>query len=115
MVGEADAGLREAVELGAGVPVIAVAAEAVGAEHVDQDEQHVQIAALAQCRDVLGGSARPGIRVRDADLDERGQERDHDRGCGDEPRPALLEQGLAHARRLASARRAWTAKRGRAE
>ena len=99
---EAHSRVRQTVEHRAGVALVAVAAEALGAQRVDHDEQHVQVAAVPQPRDVLGGPARAAIPVaRQLNLDERRQEGDHDDARSDEPGPTLLEQLLRTARKLA--------------
>ena len=53
LLGEADTGRREGVEVRAGIALVAVDTEPVRPQRVDEDEQHVQVAALPQREQVL--------------------------------------------------------------
>ena len=57
---EAYAGARDLLERGARGPCVAVGGEPVGAQRVDQDEHHVQVAALPERAEIFDLAARPG-------------------------------------------------------
>ncbi len=70
------------VDGGAGVPLVAVGAETMRAERVDENEQDVQVVALCQGLDVGGRADGPRIVADELDIDEQEQEcrknREHD-------------------------------------
>ena len=67
MPGEPHAGLRHVVERRARLPRITVGVQATGAQGVGQDEQDVQVLALAQGVDLIDRPDRAGILVRHFD------------------------------------------------
>ena len=92
---EDDPGARERVDLGAGGTRVAVGAEAIGAQRVDEQEDDVQILALAQLRDLRGAALRPR-RPRDLEL---AREREHEQQRrADEVGPGRVQQLAQHPR-----------------
>ena len=80
---EAEPVLGEVVEEGAGVPLIPVGAETIGAERVDEDEEEVDVVPRGDRTNVLDGPHRAGIPV----FEVRGEgevRRDGDDGDSDE-------------------------------
>ena len=64
MLGETDACLRQGIQVRAGVALVAVGRQAIVAKRVDQDEEDVEVRALAKRQHVFDRSSRP--RLRDA-------------------------------------------------
>ncbi len=88
-MGEAHARGGQLVDHRAGVALVAVAAEAVGAQRVDQDEEHVQVVALAQRVELGKPSPGPGGKIH---LDQEGDGRDQQHACEQEIGPGGVEE-----------------------
>ena len=94
MATKAHTALGELVKCRACFAFVAVTAHAVGAERVDDDEQHVHVVALRETLDVLRGSDRAIVLITDLDVVDRGEvdAPSHDPDCGrEDPRPTLTE------------------------
>ena len=66
MAVETHTGTRQPVEVRARIASVAIAAEAVRPEGVDENEEHVDVVALAQPGDVVDCAQRPWIDLRTA-------------------------------------------------
>ncbi len=66
-------------------PLVAVGADAIGPERVDQDEQHIHVVALAQLRDLIGLAVGTGGKV-DLQLGEQCDDREKTGQTEEEPR-----------------------------
>ena len=104
VAGKAHPGPGQAVESRAGLALVAVAAQALGPQGVDHDEEHVQIVPILERLDVLDGSDRASIPVAGvADLDHGGEEDQHDRTGSCEPGPTSVQQTLRHGAEASAA------------
>lgn len=91
MAGEAYSGSGEEVQEGARVALVPIAAQPLGAQCVDHDEEDVEVVALPEPLDVVCGAQGPVIPLaRKSDPDEHRQQDDDD-GGGDENQPTLCE------------------------
>ena len=98
MIRETSAGLGEVVHSRAGGPVVAVGAQVVGAQRVDQDEEEVEVLALRQRSDVLPRAHIARVAV-DLDLGGRvdgsqHQDPDDRKTTGFQPMHGALQAGL---------------------
>jgi len=94
---EADAGVRKLVEERARFPLVAVAAEAIRTQCVDQEEQHVHIVAVAQFMNPVDCAHLPGIcgSLCGIELEIRTQQEGGHDGCsGRQPGPTLVEDAF---------------------
>jgi hypothetical protein len=91
---EADPPRGEVVEAGAGVPFVAVAAQPMSAQRVDQDEEHADVVALGECLDLVRSADRTGVAQPDG-KDPSEEEGEHQEG-GEKPGPAGLENPGLH-------------------
>jgi len=102
LLGEAYTGRCEAVDVRAGIAPIAVSAESVRPQCVDEDEQHVQVALLAQGEHVFECASGAGIAGADYKTHHPdGDQRECSHGYDRHQQPAawlLLHLGLAHCR-----------------
>src|SRR5262249_1808400 len=99
--GEADAGRRERVEVRAGLALVAVDVEVVRPQRVDEDEEHVQVAAIAEGEHVLerASRARVAMDAQDEGPEAGGAGEQGNRGDErhDEPPPRQSRSALAPA------------------
>ena len=92
---EADARCGEQVESGARVPRVAVAADPLGAQRVDEDEEQVHVVPLGELSDVVGRARGTGVVADDAD--HGGEPRENHEPRDGEPRPAAMQELFGHA------------------
>ena len=80
MVLEADTRGGELVQEGAGRALVPVAAQAIGAKGVDEQEEDVEFVVFGQPREVLDVSAAPGVsaqaELRERERNEKGEHDD---------------------------------------
>ena len=105
MPGEAEARAGQSVEDWACIPFVSVAAQAIRSQGVDENEQNVDVTALAQLANVVRAAQGSRIYRRRPAIDsvDHSQKKGRDNGrTGNQPRPALIENAVGHSRDLSA-------------